>query len=216
MLRTVWPPLRRMSCLNRNCQERGHRSGVVASFPPSGRTSNHHSSVSDLPGMLGARPTSCFMCAREGAHACLFSLLRFVPRCAFFFFLKKKCRASSGVLLALSCAASSFKCVCVSSWRSRSVFEDFCVRGHQEFHSHGHGLGVFSRVLRLFKRVYGGVVENRPGFCGHPGIFDRTRASPLPVVRVLERQPPWPHKRYFLSSLLQIAQRVFSVSACGG
>ena len=112
MLCTILSSFRRMCCFTRNSQTRAHRSGVAASFPlPFGRTSNHHSSVSDSLCILEERPTSCFTCAREGARACLFFLLFF---CAVEFV---------AVFCWLSAGVSSFKCFCVSSRRSRSVLK---------------------------------------------------------------------------------------------
>ena len=100
-------PLRMDSMLPADCGD----DGFLRMFQPFSSISTSvlgilgRASVS--PGMLGERPASCVTCAREGAR--LSSIFNFSALCVVHHLER------AAVFCWLSCAASSFKCFCVSS-----------------------------------------------------------------------------------------------------
>ena len=78
------------------------------------------------------------------------------------------CVERLAVLCWLSCAASSFRCFCASSWRSRSVLKK--------------SASVVAKDSALMVTA----VEDRLAFCGILAFLIVKRTSPLLDVRVLE------------------------------
>ena len=95
--------------------------------------------------MLEQNSTSHLVCTQAGARACPF--------------FARRVWIDSG-----SCAESSFKCFCVSSLRSESVFEETCLRGRQGFRPHGRVLDVFLDRFGFLKSVLDGLAVDRLGF----------------------------------------------------
>ena len=127
MFRTIWPTLHRVSCSNQSSKSESRRRARTVSFQlPSGKTSNHHSSDSDLSDTLEEKKEHLVLQVysrqhnlgeTKGARACLFLLLFFLRRVILIVWERDV------VFCWLSCAESSFKCLCASSWRSAIVLK---------------------------------------------------------------------------------------------
>ena len=106
-LRTIWPLLHQLRCSTHSFRNRAHRWGLVVSFPL-------HSGEHQTTGLR------TLTCCRKEPNLCDPDV------CLFLLFALRGCHCVERVAVFcwLSCAESSFRCFCASSWRSRSAIHD--------------------------------------------------------------------------------------------
>ena len=175
MLLTIRLLLRRVCCSTQSSRSKCRRSDLAVCFPlPSGRTSNHH--LFGLSRRAGANRTSCCVCARTGARACLFFFLRrgshsveWSGRIA----LKKPRSSASAFLLEGRRVFFFFFLEICRMWSPRIPASWSCVH-------------VFLERFVFFKDVLGGFAVDRLGFSSFLALLAQISALSLLVVRVLE------------------------------
>ena len=137
-----------------------NRSGAAASFP---LAAGGHRTTTLRPQTHLACPKKTNivlrMCLRRARVLFIFFLL-------FFGAVRFHCEEREAVFFWHSCAASSFKCLCVSSWRSKSVLKKSASVFAKRFRPHGHGLNVFLECLGVSQTVLDGVGVHRIGIYG--------------------------------------------------